>query len=116
MAKPLMFDELTAVERVNLAGLKQHPGFDVLEKLMMSACRRATDAVIELDPTSESYERSLKALQSAARERSQFCLLLLKSISWQVDVETKLQEQKTEKPQENPILKVPSRAPKEVRQ
>jgi hypothetical protein len=102
-----MFDELNATERVNLAGLQQHPGYAVLEKLMMSACRRATELVIALDPTAEDYERKLRVLQSLARERSQFCTLVLKSVAWQVDYEAELQkkEKPTDKPERNPILK-----------
>ena len=117
--KPLMFDELTSTERVNLSGLKNHPGYPVLEKLMMSACRLATEAVIALDPTDADYDRRLKVLQSRARDRNEFCLLVLKSMTWQVELEAKLQEElqkPVEKPQENPILRMPkltNAAPKE---
>lgn len=118
MAVPLMFDELSSIERVNLAALQQHPGFTVLEKLMMAACKRATEAVIALDPTAEGYERKLRVLQSQARDRNEFCLLVLKTVTWQIDYEAEMQKQAqasqtTEQPPENPIFKSPLRKAKE---
>lgn len=80
---PLLLDTLTETERLNLAALKHHPGFPVLEKMLMEACKRATEEVIKLDPTEEGYERKLKALQSKARDRNEFSLLVLQSIDWQ---------------------------------
>lgn len=105
MAIPLLAGELTPTERISLAGLKQHPGFSVLEKLFMSACNRATQEVIKLNPTDEGYERKLKALQQKARERSEFSLLILQSIGWQSQAETIQSEEKNEKPELNRIVK-----------
>jgi hypothetical protein len=104
MAKrmPLLSDELNEAQRVSLASLKQHPGFSILEQMFMAACKRATEEVIKLDPIEEGYERKLKALQSVARERNQFCLLVLESIDWQVASVVK--EEQDTKPEPNPIL------------
>jgi len=102
---PLLASELTLTERVSLASLRQHPGFSVLEKLLMSACKRATEAVIKLDPTEEGYERKLKALQSQARERNEFSLLLLRSIDWQAEAVAAQEEEKNSEPEVNRIVK-----------
>lgn len=93
---PLLANELTDTQKVSLAALKQHPGFSVLEELLLSACKRATEEVIKLDPIEEGYERKLKALQSRARERNEFSLLLLRSIDWQAQAVVPKEESKTE--------------------
>jgi hypothetical protein len=81
----LLADELTDVERASLASLAQHPGWRVVEKLHTEACKRATEAVIKLDPTEEGYQRKLVALQSKARERNEFSLLILGSVSLHIE-------------------------------
>ena len=101
---PLLSDEMTDTQRLSLASLKQHPGFPVLEKMFMDACKRATEEVIKLDPSEEGYERKLKSLQSVARERNQFCLLILSSIDWQTQAILVRQEPEV-KPEENRIVK-----------
>lgn len=103
--QPLLSDELNDAQRASLLGLKQHPGFSVLEAMFMAACKQATEEVIKLDPTEEGYERKLKALQSVARERNQFCLLVLRSIDWQVQALQAKAEEQDNQLQENPILK-----------
>lgn len=103
--QPLLMTELTDVERVSLMSLAQQPGYAVLEKMHMAACKRATDAVIQLDPTEEGYERKLKALQSKARERNEFSLLILGSVSYHMQVEEVRNKELEAKPQANPILK-----------
>jgi hypothetical protein len=103
--KPLLMDELTATERISLAGLKLHPGFAVLEKLLMAACKRATDDVMKLDPIEEAYERKLKALQQKGRERHEFTLLVLMSVDWQTQAIAIQDEEKNEKPEVNRIVK-----------
>jgi hypothetical protein len=103
---PLLMEELTPIEALSLAGLKQYPGYLVLEKLMMAACKRATDDAIRVNPAEEGYTRKLVALQGRARERSEFCLLILESIDWHEMrvAQTKDPEVNTE-PESNPILK-----------
>lgn len=103
--QPLLSDSLSETQRLNLSALKQHPGFAVLELMFMEACKRATEEVIKLDPTEEGYERKLKALQSKARDRSEFSLLVLASIDWQsamVEISKQLPE---EKPEGNRIVR-----------
>jgi hypothetical protein len=100
---PLLANELTPTEQVSLAALKQYPGFSVLEKLLMEACKRATEDVIKLDPVEEGYERKLKALQSRARERNEFSLLVLGSVEWQIAMAAPAERE--EEPQENRIVK-----------
>jgi len=105
MPVPLLAGELTLTQRVSLASLKQHPGFPVLEQLLMAACKRATEEVIKLDPIEEGYERKLKALQLKARERNEFSLLILGSIEWQSDVDVIQKQEQESKPEENRIVK-----------
>ena len=71
----------------------------------MSACKKATEEVIKLDPTEEGYERRLISLQSKARERNEFCLLVLQSIDWQTQAIAVQEEEKTIKTEENRIVK-----------
>jgi len=102
---PLLSDELTEAQKVLLLGLKQHPGYLVFELMLGAACKRATEDVIKLDPIEEGYERKLKALQSKARERNEFSLLVLKSIDWHSQgVAIEKREQK-EEPEQNRIVK-----------
>jgi hypothetical protein len=98
---PLLMGELTETERISLAALKQHPGYAVLEKIFMAACRRATEDMIKLDPAEEGYERKLKALQSRARERNEFSLLILRSIDWQIAA----QQPERSEPEHNRIVR-----------
>lgn len=104
--RPLLMEELTPVEALSLSGLKQHPGYLVLEKMLMAACKRATDDAIRVDPTEEGYTRKLTALQLRARERSEFSLLILQSIDWHGASVAAQQEVNTE-PEGNPILRGP---------
>lgn len=101
---PLLANELTDTQKVSLAALKQHPGYPVLELLHMAACKRATEEVIKLDPEEEGYERKLKARQQKARERSEFSLLILRSIDWQTQAVT-VQQEAESKPELNRIVK-----------
>lgn len=82
MPLPLLMGELQPVEQVALAGLVQHPGYAVFEKILMAACKRATDETISLNPTEKGYLQRLAALQSRARERNEFSLLVLQSIAY----------------------------------
>lgn len=103
--RPLLMEELTSIEAVSLGGLLQHPGYLVLEKLMMAACKRATDDAIRLDPTDEGYMRKLVALQGRAHERSEFCLLVLESIAWHDASAKAIAVEVNTEPERNPILK-----------
>lgn len=78
--KPLLMDELSTGEKVLLANLSLHPGFQVLIKLFDAACTSATNDVIKLDPLVEEYDRKLAYLQQAARTVNKFTNLVRKSI------------------------------------
>lgn len=102
---PLLSDSLSETQRLSLSSLKQHPGFAVLELMMMEACKRATEEVIKLDPSEEGYERKLKALQSRARDRNEFSLLILMSVDWQSAMAAALAQVTKEEPEVNRIVK-----------
>lgn len=101
--QPLLSDQLSETQRLNLTALKHHPGFVVLELILMEACKKATEEVIKLDPMEEAYERKLKALQSRARERNEFCLLVLASIDFQERAMLQEAEEAKAGPQQNRI-------------
>ena len=86
MATPLLMNELTEAQRVSLAALKNHPGYAVLELIHMAACRRATEALVKLNPEEEGYDQKLRYRQQKARERSEFSMLILQSIDWQMQM------------------------------
>lgn len=98
---PLLADELTDIQKISLSNLRQHPGYLVLEEMFKAACNRAIEEVIKLDPTDERYEQKLKAFQLKARERNEFCSLVIRSIDWQA---RSVQADKNET-EINPILK-----------
>lgn len=105
--QPLLSDGLTETERLNLISLTQHPGFPVLEKMHMTACTNANEAVIALDQTEEGFERKFKPLQQRARDFSEFSILILGSISWHEEYQEHLDaeaKQQVEPPAQNPIL------------
>lgn len=78
---PLCYDDLNLEEKIYLEGMTKHPGFKVMEKLLFDACKKSTDAVVKLDPTSDSYRRQLPNLQIIARVTNDVCGTLLKSIA-----------------------------------
>lgn len=100
---PLLSDSMTETQRLNLTGLKQHPGYAVLEAMLLEACKRATEDIVKLDPIEEGYERKLKALTSRARDRHEFSLLVLQSIDWQT--QPAFVDAPKEKPEVNRIVK-----------
>jgi hypothetical protein len=108
MPTPLLMDELTSIEAISLGALKMQPGFPVLEKILMEACRRATAEAMAVNPTDEHYIQNLTALQGRARERSEFSLLILQSIEWHGQSEDEKERAKAEsegKRPGNPILR-----------
>ena len=80
--KPLLMDKLSEAEQMALAAMTKHPGYPALEKMFMDACDTLNKELIKLDPAMEGYTQKVMALQSQARERNQFCLLVLESIQW----------------------------------
>jgi hypothetical protein len=106
MPQPLLMEDLQPGERISLQALTTHPGYLVLEKIFMAACKKATAAAIAVDPTLEGYEKKLIALQWKARERNEFCLEVLQSITYHADYAAQLEKAKEpSKPEGNPILK-----------
>jgi hypothetical protein len=80
-AKMLLRDELTDVEKAELANMTLHPGFQVLKRMMAEHCQNTTEAVIKLDPMVDGYERKLALLQITSRATNDFCSSVLRSIS-----------------------------------
>ena len=103
---PLLVDELTETERMNLTGMTQHPGFPALLKLFSAACERANKEVIALDQTEEGFERKFKPLQQRARDWNEFSKLILDSIDWHEMAHNYLQQERNQQQAapENPIL------------
>lgn len=76
--------ELTTAERITLAQLTNHPGFDVLVKLIETECEEATKAVIKLDPekAGSNYAQILESRQLTARAINGFAKRLLRNIEY----------------------------------
>ena len=108
---PLLLNDLTEVEQLNLASLTQHPGFPALEKLFMAACRRATDEFMRLDPSAERYEQQLKYSQWKARDRREFSQEVLMSILYHTKVTELRAEEKNQEPPKNPYFSMPDSTP-----
>lgn len=103
--QPILMNDLTDIECVSLTSLVMQPGWKVVERLHGEACKRATEAVIKLDPVEEErYEQKLAALQSKARERNEFSGLILGSVQYHIDAVAEKQREDTEKAPSNPIL------------
>jgi len=103
--QPLMMDELTSVERASLASLVQHPGWNVLEKLHLYACKRATEDAIKANPEEVNYDQISKVRLLRARERNEFSSLILGSVEWHIQAAQMQTQEQEAKPPENPILK-----------
>jgi hypothetical protein len=86
-------------ERLAIAQLTHQVGWKILVRLIAEACRRATEEVIKLDPSTDRYEQKLAGLQTKARAMNIFSAEVLDSV--------KLHEQKAMKEvkeRENPSL------------
>ena len=66
--------DLTLQQQLNLWGLSQHPGFEVLVMLMDEAVREASADPIRLDPVkTQNYHEVLERLTLTARATNDFC-------------------------------------------
>jgi len=72
--------DLSIAEQMALANLAQHPGFDVLTKLMDEACIKSREKIVMLDPTEDKFQEKLVSLQNMARAINQFVSTLRKSV------------------------------------
>lgn len=79
---PLLRDELSGSERTSLAYLKSTPGYQVLIKLLNSACEKATADAIKTSPEEENYLQILAYRQQRARTFSELASSIFKSIDW----------------------------------
>jgi hypothetical protein len=102
--QPLLMNDLTDIQRASLASLVQQPGWAVVELMHMDACKRATEAVIKLDPEEADHRRKLELRQLKARERNEFSGLILNSVQYHIDAVTEKQREDGEKPTNNPIV------------
>jgi hypothetical protein len=78
--RKVLGEGLTFEERVSLAQLTNQTGWKILVKLMAEECRRATEAVIKLDPSADRYDQKLVGLQTTARAMNVFSASLLDSV------------------------------------
>lgn len=78
--------DLNLTEKVILANMTLHEGWQILKKLMTDACVQATQDMVKLDPINDSgYDRKLKLLQARARLMNEFCSSVLASAEWHVN-------------------------------
>ena len=98
LQKEFLGESLTQTERLYLGSLTHHDGFPVLEKLMNEACRIATEDVMRLDPENDKYAAQLVARQQRARNISEFCGAILKSIRANIVVAEENERKANERP------------------
>lgn len=92
MAKMLLRD-LTLQEQLALASLAQHPGFEILTRLMDEACRLKAAEVIRLDPSKADYKTQLEQLALMARATNEFCASIRASVLTHVEAAVVKQHQ-----------------------
>ena len=80
--KPLLMDGLTLPEKVILGQMSLTPGYQVLVKLMESACEDSRLAINDVNPEEPGYVEVLKARQQFSRAVNKFCVLLLRSVEY----------------------------------
>jgi hypothetical protein len=76
----ILSENLTFEEGIALAQLVNQPGWKILVRLIAERCRRATEAVIKLDPSMERYEQTLVGLQTTSRAMNKFAADVLDSV------------------------------------
>src|ERR1700735_4627835 len=76
----ILGEGLTFEEGIALAQLVTQPGWKIVVRLIAEACRRATEAVIKLDPGVERYEQKLIGLQTTSRAMNKFAADVLDSV------------------------------------
>jgi len=77
--------DLTFAEQSILANLAQHPGFEILTRLMDECCIQSAREPIKLDPTAEDYTTKLMKLTLIARAMNEFCATLRKSVNAHIE-------------------------------
>ena len=80
MAKMLCRD-LTFTEQMALANLAQHPGFDVLVKILDDTCRQAAAEPVKVDPLDKDYAHKVTELTRSARMVNDFCASVRASVN-----------------------------------
>jgi len=78
--RKVLGENLSFDERLALAQLVNQPGWKILVRLMAESCRRATEAVIRIDPGTDRYEQNLTGLQTTARAMNKFSAEVLDSV------------------------------------
>ena len=95
--RKLLGERLNFEEKISLAQLVNQPGWSVLVSLMAESCRRATEEVIKLDPTTPRYQEVLAGLQTTARAMNKFSTEVLDSVKLHQRIAVQ-EAQKKEKP------------------
>lgn len=81
--EPLVYDELTEQQRLALANLTRHPGFDVIVLIFNKSCERVNGRLVKLNPEDAEYEKKLSRLHLCSRTVNEFCSGVLKTIALQ---------------------------------
>jgi hypothetical protein len=85
--------DLTLQQQLNLWGLSQHPGFEVLVMLMDEAVREASADPIRLDPMAERYAEKLSTLTLIARATNDFCASVRNAVLTHINAAAERQKQ-----------------------
>jgi hypothetical protein len=82
MSEPLLFDEITSQQRLAIANLARHPGYEVLVLIMNKSCEMINARLVKLNPEDPEYEKKLSRLHLQSRTVNEFCSSVLKSIQF----------------------------------
>jgi hypothetical protein len=85
MAIGMLCRDLTFAEQSVLANLAQHPGFNVLTRLMDDCCVQSAAEPIKLDPADPDYLPKLQKMTLVARAMNEFCATLRKAVNAHIE-------------------------------
>lgn len=101
ITKRMLAENLTQTQRLYLISMSHHDGFPVLQLMFDDACRKATEEVMQVDPSLPNYKDVLAAKQQSARNIHEFCEAVRKSFLAHAENGMKELEREAEKKTEN---------------
>jgi hypothetical protein len=101
--------DLTLQQQLNLWGLSQHPGFEVLVMLMDEACRESAADPIRLDLMADKYDEKLVKLTLIARATNDFCASVRSTVLTHINAAAEQKKQdELEQKMDNEVEKLQS--------
>jgi hypothetical protein len=98
----ILSPNLSQAKKASLLQVVLSPGWKTVEEIANEACLRYTQDIIRLDPESEDYDRVSQTRTLRARNATEFCDLLLRSIAEHANSIRKIEDVE----EENTVAKV----------